>query len=408
MDKGQDSDSVPSSPALSTYRRLAAQLADRDNKIDDYTSSEQPDLNAGQLALLIAFDDTLKEMASIKHESKETLTKEQRKKYYGARAILVLLYFIVVPYCQSPAWCLEFYHKQNYRNFGFFDCDAAAMSEDIRVRYSAFPTFSPMVTIMIDVVCMICFCVMACFENKWRNQSKNEKRRTGFLIIAVVISIIDLTRAFFAMKYPYFANLMRVIVLLSFMTRLRQAVMSLFGDLRDSFAILLTIFTYILIFVLTVYYFYRSTFEGFQNFGTIRDSYKNMTILFTTANFPDVFLPAMNINFFNSMLFMFFMLMGLYFLTNLLTANVFNKYMERLHERRSKRKRDRVKYVKVVFDKHDNNRSGELDNMEAKAFLADVFDYDYHNETHRKVAKQILNILDTEDTGKYREEDRKI
>ena len=49
-----------------------------------------------------------------------------------------------------------------------------------------------------------------------------------------------------------------------------------------------------------------------------------MTILFTTANFPDVFLPAMNINFWNSLLFMFFMLMGLYFLTNLLTANVFN------------------------------------------------------------------------------------
>jgi len=105
--------------------------------------------------------------------------------------------------------------------------------------------------------------------------------------------------------------------------------MSLFKDLKDSFAILVTIFTYILIFVLTVYYFYRSSFEGFQNFGTIKDAYRNMTILFTTANFPDVFLPAMNINFWNAFLFMFFMLMGLYFLTNLLTANVFNKYMER-------------------------------------------------------------------------------
>ena len=46
--------------------------------------------------------------------------------------------------------------------------------------------------------------------------------------------------------------------------------------------------------------------------------------------------------------------------------------------------------------------------MESKAFLADVFDYDYHNETHRNVANQILNILDTEDTGKHREEDRVI
>ena len=171
------------------------------------------------------------------------------------------------------------------------------------------------------------------------------------------------------MKYPYFASLMRVVVLLSFAHRLRQSFMSMFKDLKDSFAILLTIFTYILIFTLTVYYFYRASFEGFQNFGTIRDAYRNMTILFTTANFPDVFLPAMNINFFNSVLFMFFMLMGLYFLTNLLKANMFDKSMIRQRERRLKRKRDRVKYIKVIFDKHDTDCSGVLDHMEAKAFL---------------------------------------
>jgi len=31
--------------------------------------------------------------------------------------------------------------------------------------------------------------------------------------------------------------------------------------------------------------------------------------------------------------------------------------------------------------------------MEAKAFLADVFDYDYHNEAHRDNAKSILKII---------------
>lgn len=123
---------------------------------------------------------------------------------------------------------------------------------------------------------------------------------------------------------------MRIGILLTFATELRQKCFSLISDLKDSFDILMTIFTYILVFTLTVYYFYRSTFEGFQNFGTIKDAYRNMTILFTTANFPDVFLPAMNINYFNAFLFMFFMLMGLYFLTNLLLANVFNKYEQRL------------------------------------------------------------------------------
>ena len=99
-------------------------------------------------------------------------------------------------------------------------------------------------------------------------------------------------------------------------------------------AILITIFTYIFLFVLIVFYFYRPSFEGVLSFPSIKDTYRQVTILFTTANFPDIFLPAMGMNYFNAFLFMLFMLVGLYFLTNLLTANVFNKYQQRLEDRR--------------------------------------------------------------------------
>ena len=85
--------------------------------------------------------------------------------------------------------------------------------------------------------------------------------------------------------------------------------------------------------------------EGITNFGTLRDAYKQMTILFTTANYPDIFLPAMNVNYFHCFFFMFFMLMGLYFLTNLLLANVFNKYQNRLNEKRDSRRNNRQKYL---------------------------------------------------------------
>ena len=160
-------------------------------------------------------------MASVKNDSKDTFTKERRKNFYGVQTILVFFYFLVVPFCQSPAWCLDYYNAQNYRHFGLFDCDTVAMDNDVRIRYSAFPTFSPMITILIDVVCMIAFILMTLVESSWRNKSKNEKKATGTLFIAVFISVIDLTRCYFRMKYPYFANLMRVVVLLTFQHRLR-------------------------------------------------------------------------------------------------------------------------------------------------------------------------------------------
>ena len=73
-----------------------------------------------------------------------------------------------------------------------------------------------MITILIDIVCMVAFILMVLIERSWRDKSKNEKKATGILFIAVFISVIDLTRCFFAMRYPYFANLMRVVVLLTF------------------------------------------------------------------------------------------------------------------------------------------------------------------------------------------------
>ena len=267
------------------------------------------------------------------------------------------------------------------------------------------PTLSPAVSCLIDFFCMAGFLAIACLERKWRHQTKGEKRRTALLCVYIGVATIDMVRCFFAMKYPYFANLMRVGVLLTFAMELRQKVFSLISDLKDSFDILMTIFTYILVFTLTVYYFYRSTFEGFQNFGTIKDAYRNMTILFTTANFPDVFLPAMSINYFNAFLFMFFMLIGLYFLTNLLLANVFNKYEQRLKDKRQKRINKRMDYIGIIYERHDTDHSSCLNNMEAKSFLADVFDLDYQrNEVHRHTAKKILEIIDVDDSDRYTKE----
>ena len=173
---------------------------------------------------------------------------------------------------------------------------------------------------------MICFAALTCHETTWRRQDNYHKILTGTMVLSIALSIADLIYAVLNPAYPYIANILRVVILLCFTSSLRASVMSLFQDLYGSRAILITIFTYILVFVFTCYYFYRPTFEGIQNFGSIRDAYRNLTILFTTANYPDVFLPAQRMGFFNAFLFMFFMLAGLYFLTNLLLANVFNKY----------------------------------------------------------------------------------
>ena len=61
-----------------------------------------------------------------------------------------------------------------------------------------------------------------------------------------------------------------------------------------------------------------------------------------------------------------------------------------------RRANSRSKYVEAIFIKHDANQNGFLDDLEAKEFLKDVFDYDYTNQFHRQTASKILDIIGEE------------
>ena len=57
-----------------------------------------------------------------------------------------------------------------------------------------------------------------------------------------------------------------------------------------------------------------------------------MIILMTTANFPDIMLPAYAENYWVMLFFVSYLIFGLYLLMNFLLANVFNKFRDRLEE----------------------------------------------------------------------------
>ena len=91
-------------------------------------------------------------------------------------------------------------------------------------------------------------------------------------------------------------------------------------------------------------------------FIDLKTSFVSMMTAMTTANFPDVMLPAYRENFFVAFFFMIYLLMGLYFLLSVLIANVFNKYKgrleERIHQHENKRRAQIVKAYQM-FDESD-------------------------------------------------------
>jgi len=47
------------------------------------------------------------------------------------------------------------------------------------------------------------------------------------------------------------------------------------------------------------------------------------------------------------------------------------------------------------------NNNDTLQHLEAKSFLADVFDYDYRKKSHRSMAAKILQIVDVDNNQLY-------
>ena len=80
----------------------------------------------------------------------------------------------------------------------------------------------------------------------------------------------------------------------------------------------------------------------------------------TTANFPDVMLPAYNASRLNSLYYIAYLMLGLYFLQNILLAVVFENYKKRLEFRVETKVESRAKMISKYFDQIDTEGKGYL------------------------------------------------
>lgn len=84
--------------------------------------------------------------------------------------------------------------------------------------------------------------------------------------------------------------------------------------IKDSSIVLFSIFAYVMFFAFAGYFIFKTDLEGYIYFITPAESFYQMFILLTTANFPDVMLPAYYSNRLYSLYFVGYLVIGLYFL----------------------------------------------------------------------------------------------
>ena len=95
---------------------------------------------------------------------------------------------------------------------------------------------------------------------------------------------------------PFLTSLCRPIFIIVQIDSLKSSFIRVYYIVIDSAPIIISMLTTVFVFAFVGERMFLGTLQGTQNFYNYKESWLNMFILMTTANFPDIMLPAYNRN----------------------------------------------------------------------------------------------------------------
>lgn len=124
--------------------------------------------------------------------------KFQKKWLSKIKNIAIAVYYLVIPFLQSPDWCTNAWRDYAYANdiklyktdlryhcqwvsFGINPpkkYEGYPSPTPLNIMFSAFPDIAPLYTGTIDILCLLTLCYFRCYKQKWRRSSIKDIRRT--------------------------------------------------------------------------------------------------------------------------------------------------------------------------------------------------------------------------------------
>jgi hypothetical protein len=144
--------------------------------------------------------------------------------------------------------------------------------------------------------------------------------------------------------------------------------------------------------------FYGSP-EGEQHFPNIIDAMWTLWICVTTANYPDVMMPAYNENRLVAIYFVVFMVITFFFLMNVILASVVNAYDNELDRRKMAAKEMSQKDLEEAFTLMQHDGSIDRDTVMA-LFLILNEDFPEFRTIPDDDAKLLFALLDKDGSNK--------
>lgn len=270
------------------------------------------------------------------------------------------------------------------------------------------PYLSRVASFYYEVVTLVIIVVHTFFPITYLGSKIFWKRRVNLLKVVLMVllgadilvyalyayssgSIIDLSFRF----GPY----LRVMLLVVDVRALRECVKTTVAITRVLDIVVLFLlflmFASVLAFVL-----FEDTEQGTMYFSTYGNTLYQMFVLFTTSNNPDVWLPAYKAFRFSCLFFIVYILFGVYFITNLILAVVYDSFKEQLVTLIKERRRKRKAILQAAFNLLDAESRGFLDAVQCYSLFKALNKYRTLPKIEEENFETIFFVMD--DSGDFK------
>ncbi|KAG7011975.1 Two pore calcium channel protein 1B [Cucurbita argyrosperma subsp. argyrosperma] len=175
---------------------------------------------------------------------------------------------------------------------------------------------------------------------------------------------------------------------------LRESIIILAGMLGTYLNVLALGLLFLLFSSWLAYVIFEDTQQGKIVFTSFGATLYQMFILFTTSNSPDVWIPAYKASRWYCLFFVLYVLLGVYFVTNLILAVVYDSFKSQLAKQISEMDRLRKSILAKAFGLMDTNNVGFINKEQCLALLEELNRYRSLPKVSRDDYELIFDELD--------------
>eukprot|EP00246_Nothoceros_aenigmaticus_P009159 TRINITY_DN244_c0_g1_i3.p1 TRINITY_DN244_c0_g1~~TRINITY_DN244_c0_g1_i3.p1 ORF type:complete len:509 (-),score=73.26 TRINITY_DN244_c0_g1_i3:978-2504(-) len=269
---------------------------------------------------------------------------------------LTLFALVIINFFEVPLWCNGSSPHPCGSKEKYYLGDLPYLSREGSLIYEA---------VVLVILAVYTFAPIAYIGNKlfWSNRLDATKACLFvLLLIDAVVNVLYVSSSGPITSLPIrFAPYIRVVIFGLNIRELRQCASVLLGIIPAFLDIFALLIIYIVFSSWVAYILFEDTMQGKIFFTSYWTTLYEMFILFTTANNPDVWIPAYKASRYSSIFFILYILFGVYFIFNLILAVVYNSFKEQFAAQLIAAEKKRVEILDKAFDLLDTQKKGFLD-----------------------------------------------